>query len=328
MRLQPVATGRPVNEQCLTHAHGRACLITPRWCEFPVADRPDAVQKYLKTADSRLGDWLYLVETDYVWRAPLPAPPLPSPTAPATATRAYTFHFHYINPMWPGVREVLLRMAPQLNGDVTKIPCAGPAPALITASDLEKLTPDWVRFADWIEHDQEDKDKLGWVREMYAYDVAAHINGIVHEVQDPGATMTITQPPADEHVGRAASFHYTWGAQFKNSSGGVVWEFDKRPYVETRHVRHISTAGLPSLPPTDSVEKGYKLQDGKPVTPALLAIETDMLQHMRAACQRLPDLPDSPGCGWQDGEPACTQFGCVAGELCTPQGRTFKLPDE
>ena len=296
-----------------------------RWCEFPVADRPDAVHKWLQTPDSRLGDWLYLVETDYVWRAPVPAPPLPPPGSSA-GIRAYTFHFHYINPQWPGVREVLLRMEPKLKGDVTGIPCAGPAPAMITRPDLELLTPDWVRLAAWIEGDAEAKDKLGWVREMYAYDVAAHINGVKHEVQDPAGTWTITQPPADEHVGTASAFHYTWGAQFKNASGGVVWEFDKRPYVETKHVRRIASAGLPSLPPADSVEKGYKLQDGKPVTPALLAIETDMVATMRRACAALPDLPDAPGCGWQDGEPACA-FGCTAGVLCTPPGHTFKLPD-
>ena len=306
-------------------AHSALSLV-PRWCEFPVADRPDAVQKWLQSDDSRLGDWLYLVETDYIWRVPVPSPPLPPP-GPSSGVRAYTFHFHYINPLWPGVREVLLRMEPKLNGDVSKIPCAGPAPAMITRPDLELLTPDWVRLAAWIEGDAEAKDKLGWVREMYAYDVAAHINGVLHEVQDPGSTWTITQPPADEHVGTASAFHYTWGAQFKNASGGVVWEFDKRPYVETRHVRRIGTAGLPSLPPADSVEKGYKLQDGKPVTAALLAIETDMVATMRRACAGLPDLPDAPGCGWQDGEPECS-FGCAAGVLCTPPGRTFKLPDE
>ena len=61
-----------------------------KWCEFPVADRPNAVAAWLKTDDSRLGDWIFMIETDYVW---MRAPPPPAPTAKPQA-----FHFHYINP--------------------------------------------------------------------------------------------------------------------------------------------------------------------------------------------------------------------------------------
>ena len=61
-----------------------------KWCEFPVADRPNAVAAWLKTDDSRLGDWIFMIETDYVW---MRAPPPPAATAKPQA-----FHFHYINP--------------------------------------------------------------------------------------------------------------------------------------------------------------------------------------------------------------------------------------
>ena len=61
-----------------------------KWCEFPVADRPDAVRKWLATPDSRLGEWIFMVETDYVWMRAPPAPP--------TGAKPVAFHFHYINP--------------------------------------------------------------------------------------------------------------------------------------------------------------------------------------------------------------------------------------
>lgn len=121
------------------------------------------------------------------------------------------------------------------------------------------------------------------------------------------------------------------------------------------------TQGKPTLPPADSAEKGYHLQDGKPVTPQLLKasrelscpchhqrvllhfgrcfptqlfralivtslrtysqVQMSMIGRMREAIEELPDLPN--GCGW-DNEPACS-FGCKMGELCIPPGATFTL---
>ena len=46
-----------------------------KWCEFPVADRPDALRKWLQTDDSRRGEWIVMIETDYVWKRPLSLPP-------------------------------------------------------------------------------------------------------------------------------------------------------------------------------------------------------------------------------------------------------------
>lgn len=287
-----------------------------RWCEFPVADRPNAVAAWLRSADAALGEWIYMIETDYVWMAALPPP------APESLPLA--FHFHYINPQWPGLAAVIKRG--MWDGETGAIPCTGPAPVLIRKAQLQQLMPKWEQYAAWIESDAEAKERLGWVREMYAYSVAAAAEGVRHNVQEPSTTVLISQPPADDSLREATAFHYTWGSQFKNASGGVVWEFDKRPFTETKHVRRIQEYA-PTLPPADAAARGLKLQDGKPVTAELLAVETAMLRRMRDAIAQLPNLPDAPGCGWLDSEPKCA-FGCLAGILCVPEGRTFKLPGE
>lgn len=207
-------------------------------------------------------------------------------------------------------------------GDQNKIPCSGPAPVIIKRSDLLKLAPLWEEYTEHIEADADAKEKLGWVREMYAYSIAAAAVGVDHDVQDPKTTVLISQPPADDSLNQASSFHYTWGAQYKDGAGKIVWEFDKRPYVRVDQVRKMKQNGRPTLPPADSAEKGYHLQDGKPVTPALLKVQTQMIGRMQEAIDELVDLPD-PGCGW-DNEPACTT-GCIAGELCVPPGARFTI---
>ena len=75
------------------------------WCDFPVADRPNAVAEWLKTEDSKLGDWILMIETDYVWMKPLASPP-------AGTDHAIAFQFGYIDPMFPGVSEQIKRLWP------------------------------------------------------------------------------------------------------------------------------------------------------------------------------------------------------------------------
>ena len=134
-------------------------------------------------------------------------------------------------------------------------------------------------------------------------------------VQDPGETIMIAQPPADAKMGRASMYHYTWGAEyFKN--GAKVWSWDKRPYVETKHVRQPAKF-KPELPPADGSEGVYNLQDGKKVSKGTDELLRDMLTLIRGAIDRLDELPHQPGCGWDQGEPEC-DFGCEPGKLCEP----------
>ena len=159
------------------------------WCEFPVADRPDAIKKWLRTSDSRRGAQHYLlIETDYVWRRAMPAPP---PNSPAIA-----FHFDYIDPKFPKLPEVIRKLIPEEKRDsvrVEDVMRSGPAPVMIKRSDLVRLIDEYERIAAAIEADDVAKERLGWVREMYAYDVAAAVTGVKHDVQEPSATTLIAQ---------------------------------------------------------------------------------------------------------------------------------------
>lgn len=175
---------------------------------------------------------------------------------------------------------------------------------------------EYERIAAEIEADPVAKQRLGWVREMYAYDLAAAIAGVEHRVEDPGTTTMIAQPPADSTIGRAAMYHYTWGADYLARDGTKKWSWDKRPYIDVKHVREPAK-WKPPLPPENAGEQGYRLQDGKAVNKALNNILTDMLSTMHAAIDDLDELPNNPGCGWLDNEPAC-DFGCEAGVLCKP----------
>jgi hypothetical protein len=162
------------------------------------------------------------------------------------------FHFHYINPNYPSLPDVMRSLMPAGKRDTIKmedIPCTGPAPTMIRRTDLVPLMDEYERIAAAIEADPVAKEKLGWVREMYAYDLAAAVIGVKHTVQDPGETIMIAQPPADANMGKASMYHYTWGAEYFKD-GQKVWSWDKRPYVETKHVRAPGRF-KPELPPDD-----------------------------------------------------------------------------
>lgn len=71
------------------------------WCEFPVADRPNAVKQFLAAAatDTSLikAPWILLIETDYVWMKPLQQIPAAESADPGLA-----FPYGYIQPAYPG----------------------------------------------------------------------------------------------------------------------------------------------------------------------------------------------------------------------------------
>ena len=83
----------------------RAMPLTPKcdaWCEFPVADRPNAVAQFFAAAAAApaliKAPWILMIETDYVWMAPLQGVPRAESDAPGWA-----FPYGYIVPTHPGV---------------------------------------------------------------------------------------------------------------------------------------------------------------------------------------------------------------------------------
>ena len=104
-----------------------------------------------------------------------------------------------------------------------------------------QVMPDWERLTAHIEADPESKEKLGWVREMYAFSVALALQGVKVDLAKPPLNPLIAQPPADATLGQAAMFHYTWGSVFQNAKGEKVWEFDKRAYTDPSIVTTVSS---------------------------------------------------------------------------------------
>lgn len=62
----PTFRANPLHPECDT------------WCDFPVADRPNAVKQWmdavLREPAMLKGAWILLLECDYVWMRPVQAP--------------------------------------------------------------------------------------------------------------------------------------------------------------------------------------------------------------------------------------------------------------
>ena len=71
---------------------------------------------------------------------------------------------------------------------------------------------------------------LGWLRDMYAYVLAALVTGITHETSQSPTSELMAQPPADGELGNAFILHYTWGPEIYDEKDAKIWEFDKRAY--------------------------------------------------------------------------------------------------
>lgn len=260
------------------------------WCWFPVADRANAVQQWIDAAEKDPNmvhaGWLLMLETDYVWVKPYPVPgDAWDPSIPGQS-----FAFDYIGSQNPVVRQLLEERCS--NCSVSSVPNSGPAPVLMRFSDLKAATPIWEELSLWIEKHEEAKKMLGWVREMYAWDIAVGVNGLNIKNQGPPYTPLISQPPHDLTLGNASMYHYTWGIIYKEDNKDNkedLWKFDKRFYTDYKDSLKVPKLALPPL-----WHDGIKLQDGLKVGYTLHKTVEEMLIVMNAGISILPEIKPKP----------------------------------
>lgn len=254
------------------------------WCEYPVADRANAVRVFLETAKKQpnliQAPWLYMIESDYVFMKPLPVP-----EPQAQRGRAWGSPFGYIVPT--AVPLLMRRMYPETEGPVSDIPSTGPAPILMRVEDWHIVTPEWERFAAQIEADSDIVKRLGWVREMYGFSVALAIKKIDINLAPPPMNIFISQLPPDKVLGEAHAFHYTLNTWFQDLEGNDVWKYDKRFYTSEKDATNVPLIPMP--PPYPGKGK-WKFLEGNPVTEETYDAVVSMIAQMNRAIETLEAL--------------------------------------
>ena len=242
------------------------------WCSYPVADRADAIQRWLDTDDAKRYEYVLVGETDYIFMRPLTVHNLP----PATSLG---FPFTYIVPAHESVRDIV-RKHVDARYDLSEVPQTGNAPQLLRVSDLAKVVPRWVEKTSAIDVDGAARDKLGWVREMYAYSIASLEAGLSHDLLLPPRNRLMVQPPADEALGDACFAHYTWGA-FVHKDGAKVWSWDKREYGNGQYGNE--PARLVEIPPMPPFDDSFVTQDKVPWTRGKYELYEEFTKHFNLA---------------------------------------------
>ncbi|KAG2496629.1 hypothetical protein HYH03_005450 [Edaphochlamys debaryana] len=271
----PTFRANPLHPQC------------DEWCDFPVADRPNAVAQWIAAAATNpgmiKGAWVLLLECDYVWMKPVAAP-----DAYDAKMTGFQFMFDYIMPDHPDAAPLMTKLS---DGRVPPeaIPRSGPAPVMIRYTDLAGVVPEWERVTAKIEADPVAVKVLDWVREMYAWDIALALRNVTLVTESPPKSRLIAQPPHDLVMGEAAMCHYTWGALYYDdppTKKHEIWRWEKRDYTS----REVALK-VPMLPmPPKEWKDGWVIQDGLPVTRELHQTLTAMIGRMNEAIVTLPDL--------------------------------------
>ncbi|KAF5828994.1 hypothetical protein DUNSADRAFT_16723 [Dunaliella salina] len=260
------------------------------WCDYPVANRPHAIKAWFDAAakdpSMAQGAWFFMLEADYVWMRPMQIPGSAwDPDIPGVQ-----YLFDYIQPWHPNAVPSIKKLYP---GDIKDVPSSGPAPVLMRFEDFMKVVPTYVQASVTMEQDEDMKTRLGWVREMYAWDaaVAVHKGDVKLRTEHFPYSTTIVQPPFDVDLGQACMTHYTWGALYHEgipSKGGKqVYRWEKRDIG-----RIDQTLKIQPIPMPIPFREGLFLEFDAPLTKPRHNLIVKQLEQMNRAIATLPDLTE------------------------------------
>ena len=267
------------------------------WCPYPVSDRANAVAQFWKYAEAedvmKDIDWVYMIESDYVFVKPLLPPAGKKGLGlKLDKNKGYGYYFYYIQPGF-----VVDELRKVYDGPVEAIQSTGPAPLLMSVDNWLKVTPGWEDLAARIEADEGMKQRLGWVREMYGFDVAlanAGIEVVLDEPRSregdntPAPLQFIRELPLHASLEHAHAFHYTLPTIIQRvEDGSDVWKYDKREFTTSDVVMRV-----PRVDPLPAWEGDgqFKWIEGSVVEKATFDLLGQMVEALNLAIDDLPHL--------------------------------------
>ena len=254
------------------------------WCDYPVADRSKAVSDWLLTADSERCSHVVMVETDHI------IVKSPSPEILLPHGQGMGFKFGYMDPQ----QRTLKKLYPQYFENGAKMPPTGNSPSVVNTVDLRKIAPLWAQFVNETESPESVRKELGWVRDMYAYDLAALAAGVEHVLAASPESLLLAQPPADMELGEAYILHYTWGSEIYDKDEKFIWKFDKRSYGEGQYQDGPMILSEIPPPPKWDADRGLQLQTffaPRKLTESRLGLIKKLIDEFNTAVRTLPKIP-------------------------------------
>jgi len=206
---------------------------------YRVAQRPRALRIFLQTPGAVKAEYIFLGETDYIAMHPIMLPRLATgevdekvlPLAHKFGYIAWSVGENEIKEYLPSMTQI------EWDGSYN----TGPAPALLRADSLARIMPDYENLTGVFETVHPTaKAKFGWVREMWAYSLAAALSDLPHHyaefgkppyngdlILEPGSSWVATYPlPAGALD--SIFIHYTYPIIAKDSSSQTIFQWDKR----------------------------------------------------------------------------------------------------
>jgi len=251
--------------------------------DYPVKNRPIAILQWLRAAEKDpnmiQGAWIAMLECDYVWFRPLFAPG----DAYDRNVIGVQYQYDYIYPAAEDLAPCISKFYG--GGDRSIIPRSGPAPVVMRLDEWMKVGPNYVNVSAAIESDNVCKEKLGWVREMYAWDIAITlIPDLKIETSKTPQSLLIGQPPFEESRGNAAMYHYTWGPYYYDTKQNkkLIYKWEKR---EVQSIEEVLKPSLLPLPPP--FQEGILLEFDVPLNVQKHNIVVDFINVMNEAIKNV-----------------------------------------